>query len=174
MSWGGSILLLLLFLPGVIYADGTIYQWEDERGIVSFTDDIKKVPERYRNLIRSIAPSEKEATASSASRSSTRHQLKTDTERKNKRWWGNLAKRWDRKRRDAEGRINEIQLEMRQVQSHQMLSEKERAKEELRMKRLLKAATARRDVANRMLAEGLPNEARKAGVPLEWLRIEPQ
>lgn len=39
--------LVALCAPALAYAD--IYRWEDERGVLHFTDDIKKVPIRYRD-----------------------------------------------------------------------------------------------------------------------------
>ena len=46
----GFFAIALLCAPVLVMAD--IYQWEDARGVVHFTDDIKKVPSRYRDKVR--------------------------------------------------------------------------------------------------------------------------
>jgi hypothetical protein len=45
----GSILLAGM-LTGPVHA--TVYEWTDERGVVSFTDDPDKVPARYRKNMK--------------------------------------------------------------------------------------------------------------------------
>ena len=44
-----SLLIVLLFTIFAVSAQaGTIYKWTDENGTFSVTDDIKRVPEKYR------------------------------------------------------------------------------------------------------------------------------
>jgi hypothetical protein len=46
---------ILLALPGTSLAD--IYRWEDEAGVVHFTDDPSGIPERYRRKAQDILKS---------------------------------------------------------------------------------------------------------------------
>ena len=52
------VAIAVFSVPALAFAD--IYQWEDAAGVVHFTDDMKKVPDKYRDKVRvqkSIAPS---------------------------------------------------------------------------------------------------------------------
>ncbi len=54
----GVVAIYALSVPALALAD--IYQWEDAAGVIHFTDDMKKVPDKYRDKVRvqkSIAPS---------------------------------------------------------------------------------------------------------------------
>lgn len=44
-------ILIMLFLAAGVTASAETYKWIDNRGTVSFTDDLGKVPERYRNKV---------------------------------------------------------------------------------------------------------------------------
>jgi hypothetical protein len=93
---------------------------------------------------------------------------KTDLLGKNKKWWQNLVRKWEDKKREAEYKIEEIQIEIRQIESDRRIfvgTDKEKS----RLTRLMQIAELRKNVAIRMLTEGLPEEARKAGAPMEWL-----
>ena len=46
-AMGFSVLALAIALPGTSRAD--IYRWEDESGVVHFTDDIGNIPPRFRS-----------------------------------------------------------------------------------------------------------------------------
>jgi hypothetical protein len=51
ISVAGIILLMALATPGLA---GTLYKWTAEDGSVAFTDDAKRVPERYRSQVKTI------------------------------------------------------------------------------------------------------------------------
>ncbi len=44
--WFSSIALLLLLNSPAL---GDIYKWMDDRGVTHYTDDLKKIPEKYRS-----------------------------------------------------------------------------------------------------------------------------
>ncbi|MGB7572436.1 MAG: DUF4124 domain-containing protein [Thermodesulfobacteriota bacterium] len=56
------ILFLFIFASS---ASATIYRWVDEKGVVSFTDDVSKVPPDYRNKVEKVDIPEKGASSSS-------------------------------------------------------------------------------------------------------------
>jgi hypothetical protein len=51
ISVAGIILLTALATPALA---GTLYKWTAEDGSVAFTDDAKRVPERYRSQVKTI------------------------------------------------------------------------------------------------------------------------
>jgi len=153
--------------------EGAIYKWVDENGNIFFVDERAKVPKEYWGKIEEIIPPRgaTHRTRESVSpklRSSVLHEPKTDAQGKEKKWWQNLARQWEKKKKDAEARIEALKVEQRQLQFHPM-PEKTRLKEESRIQKQIQASIMRRDVAIRMLIEGLPDEAKKAGAPIEWL-----
>jgi len=171
-------LFLMLFFTAEV--EGAIYKWIDENGGVFFADEKNKVPEKYQGQIREIAPSGDRTRRKDRNPSrdeqfvrpplrSSMYEQKTDAQGKEKKWWRDLVGQWETKKKNAEERIEALKLEQRQLQFHQMMPEKKRSKETLRIQKLIQAAIMRRDVAIRMLIEGLPDEARKAGAPIEWL-----
>jgi hypothetical protein len=51
ISVAGIVLLAALAVPA---GAGTLYKWTAEDGSVAFTDDPKRIPERYRSQVKSI------------------------------------------------------------------------------------------------------------------------
>src|SRR6266498_1388042 len=46
--------VLVLSIPCAMPALADIYRWEDEGGVIHFTDDISAIPEKYRGASREI------------------------------------------------------------------------------------------------------------------------
>jgi hypothetical protein len=46
---------VLTFMAAVPATAGTLYRWKADDGSVSYTDDLKRVPERYRDHVETIA-----------------------------------------------------------------------------------------------------------------------
>jgi len=182
------LFLIFFFLSFFEEVHGAIYKWVDGNGNIFFADSKSKVPEQYRGHVREVNPRRGSLAREGSGLSGGNLPLqkpsvpppsrspvppifeqKTDAQGREKRWWRNLANQWETKKKNAEERIEALKLEQRQLQFHEMMPEKKRSKENLRIQKLIQAAIMRRDVAIRMLIEGLPNEAKKAGAPIEWL-----
>ncbi|MEK7286749.1 MAG: DUF4124 domain-containing protein [Nitrospirota bacterium] len=174
MVWRLFSFLLLFLLLSVSHVWSAFYQWVDENGMTHFTDNLSKVPEAYRGQVEKSSPKEKierEHPRESPKKPAVLFEQKTDLNGNNKQWWQKLAKKWEEKKRDAEDRIEELQIEIRQLETNQRTlgnSDKER----VRLTRLKQAAELRKNVAIRMLSEGLADEATRAGAPLEWLSVK--
>ncbi len=55
--------ITLLLLINASLSAAEVYKWVDEQGIVHFSDDITRVPERYRQGIQKIGVDEEKANA---------------------------------------------------------------------------------------------------------------
>ena len=55
VAWAALLLLLVVFLPG--WAQGQMYQWEDEQGTVHYTNELQSIPEPYRARARFVPAS---------------------------------------------------------------------------------------------------------------------
>jgi hypothetical protein len=161
-----SLFLILFLSVTVSEAWSFVYKWVDENGNSHFTDDPKNVPEEHRGRLERAPSGEKVREPSR--KPSVLFEQKTDSSGNNKQWWQKLVKKWEGKKREAEYRIEELQIEIRQTEiNSRVMAGAE--KEKRRLLRLVQAAQLRKEVAIRMLTEGLPDEARRAGAPLEWL-----
>lgn len=171
----------MLILVIASHADGAMYRWEDDQGTVFFTDDLEKVPESYRRRVKKEASGPLRRPFSPQKRSDNRPNLKalprfeqkTDRFGKEKQWWRDLKKRWEKKKKKAEDQIALIELEMRQLEAHTTMPEEKREQEARRMRKQFKTARIQRDAAIRMLTVGIPEEARQAGAPPEWISDRP-
>jgi hypothetical protein len=168
MMFRFSILLTCLSICIISESWGAVYKWTDENGIIHFSDSPAKIPEEYKDRVEKTTPPEKSKEREPVRKPSVLFEQKTDLHGKNKKWWQGLVRKWEAKKREAEDRIEELQIEIRQLDFNKRIvgySDKEKS----RLTRLIQVAELRKSVAIRMLAEGLPEEARKAGAPVEWL-----
>jgi len=161
--------LLFTFVTAEVW--GAVYKWTDENGQIHFSDDPQKVPETYRGRVEKMVPPDKAREREPSRKPTVLFEQKSDLNGKNKKWWQGLVKKWEEKKREAEDRIDELKLEIRQLDSNKMIAGSDR--ERSRLTRLVQVAELRKNVAIRMLTEGLPDEARKAGAPMEWLINKP-
>lgn len=171
----GLATLFLILLPlGSTTALTRFYQWEDEQGVVNMTDDLKNVPEEYRDRAKEMTLPTEERPESSAPSPPSRperpikHPEEVDFQGRNREWWRKRAGAWREKRDKAarqfardEERLNAIPMNLslraRERERRKILREMENDRERVRE-------------AERMLNEVLPEEARKAGAPPGWLR----
>ena len=58
----GCVMLLMLLLPSLAFA-WTYYRWEDEEGIVHFTNTFTNIPRAYRDSAEVIEPKRKPITS---------------------------------------------------------------------------------------------------------------
>jgi hypothetical protein len=52
--WRTALICLVLFLLATSSFSQQTYRWVDDKGTVHFTDDPSKIPERYRNQVKTI------------------------------------------------------------------------------------------------------------------------
>lgn len=45
---------LMLCISATTVADAAIYQWKDDKGVIHFTDDGDKIPQRYENRVKEV------------------------------------------------------------------------------------------------------------------------
>lgn len=164
---------LLLFTSP---APAQVYQWEDEEGTLHMTDDLKKIPEKYREGMREIVlpdeeTEEEEAASGPAGTDAAKADLPTaqrDNQGHDREWWQARVNGWRQKKGDAERKLAEANGRLgkiRRVNPTVALKQEEAAvREEIRRRQ------GEIKEAERMLKEQLPEEARKAEAPPGWLR----
>jgi uncharacterized protein YukE len=152
-----------------------IYEWTDGKGVVHITDQLGKVPARYRSTVRRVeAPAGEEAESIErqglpdsgiADKENREADLKEDWQQRMKeakRHLASLEKRYrelDQKRSELQGRWGGA------ASGH--LEDKAEAE---RIGQEMKQVQQEIDDARNQVEVVIPDEARKAGIPPGWLR----
>src|SRR3569832_951912 len=138
--FGVPILLVLLLIASPALAQ--VYQWEDEEGTVQMTDDLQKVPEKYRERAREIIlPKKKEGSASPDRPEDSGPFIlseKVDNQGHNREWWQERLKGWRQKRAQAEEKLAEANGRLGQIRrvnpSVAMMQEEAEVRKEIRQR----------------------------------------
>jgi hypothetical protein len=192
----GVILFCSLWLSHPLWAE--IYQWVDEQGVVNFTDDYTKIPEKYRKKVSvkktqpaqplpppdlsSTAPGEEQKIAGEQQPEKLTEEAKGqkpiewDEEGHDRAWWQAQVTEWRQK-------LNQALTEQKTVEArYQVLvrqftnpafGQRGRRSLEGEVKALEDKLTQLQvaiNEAKEKLEKELPAQAAEAGAPLEWLR----
>jgi hypothetical protein len=89
------ILLILLAFSVPAYA-ATIYKWEDEKGVVNFSDDYNKVPSAFRDRVVIEEYPQEEGTPVPAQDmvAKSKEEIKTDIYGRDETWWKGKVRPW--------------------------------------------------------------------------------
>ncbi len=165
----------------VAQGNGSLYEWTDDRGVVNVTDDISKVPDKYRSRAKKLgtsgsgqtgqgavspwSPSVPEAAPGPAGQS--------DEVRK---------AQWQRRMRDAKQRLADAEVRYQRLNQSKgdltaqwgsagaALPPQDVLDQMAKLDRDIANAKSDIDDARNMVEVTIPDEARKAGIPPGWLR----
>lgn len=156
-----------------------LYQWTDGKGVVHITDDLNKIPGKYRpNARRLETTPEAEGTPGGPGQQpgvSPPPGYSDDEERDadRKAEWQLRMKVAKQKLADAERRYRELEEKkniLLQGWGGPASGHLEGREEADRIDQQMKQVQKEIDDARNYIEVGLPDEARKAGVPPGWLR----
>jgi hypothetical protein len=182
-SPGLSFFLLVTFLLPLVAVSlswsGSIYQWTDENGNVGFTDDLSKIPEKYRNsaiLEREIpaAPDEEkeggEAPPDDQGLELPPEPPEVDNAGHDRSYWENRLKDL----RDQQDALIEKKAKLDQeinAMSNPLIYNTAQDKQ-LRQKKRNEAESTEQQIneIEHQLKDVIPEEARRLNVPPGWLR----
>jgi predicted nucleic acid-binding Zn-ribbon protein len=172
-----SVLLITAILLFASAArTGEVLKWVDERGVVHFTDNAASVPEKYRKQIDRRELPEEMGTSSEA----TREVKETGQEPRDR--YGRGEDYWGKKANEVKNQLGQAQKEYERIrlQFNDLVAEynatRSRAKRRQYQKRiesLQQELNHRRqdmEEAKELLEETLPEEAKRAGAPAEWVK----
>lgn len=188
----GILLLLGLSIPAPLLAE--IYKWIDEQGVIHFTDDYTKIPEKYRKKKLKVIeetplppPAQQPTISSSGEGPKTsaeqtkeerreRGDIRIDNEGHDRAWWQAQIATWKQKRDQAIAQRKELEARYEVLvrraynpafgqRGRRSLQGELKAVED-RLTQLQLAI----DEANEMLEKKLPAQAAEAGAPSEWLQ----
>ncbi len=155
-----------------------LYQWTDGKGVVHITDDLNKIPEKYRSNARRLetAPETSETPGPSgrprispAPGESQEEEREADL----KEEWQQRMKRAKERLADAERRYHALEEKRNNLlgswggpASGHLAGREEADRVDQEMKQVQKEIDADRNEVENVI----PEAARKAGVPPGWLR----
>jgi DNA repair exonuclease SbcCD ATPase subunit len=152
-----------------------LYEWTDREGGVHITDDLGEVPERYRPKARKVElPRGQEV---SPGQQDTAGPGLIDTEAQEaaaKAAWQSRMREWKKRLADAEQRYAELDQQYKDTLGmwggSAASGHLENKVEAERIAQQMKDVQRDIDEAKNMIADVIPEEARRAGVPPGWLR----
>lgn len=152
-----------------------VYQWEDEQGVLNLTDDLEKVPEKYRDRATEVIlpkdegrPEKNAPSPPGGPEETIKDPEQADLRGRSREWWQGRAREWREKKSRA---AQELALARERLNTIPMsLPLPAREWEKRKILREMGAYEGQLREAERMLNEALPEEARKAGAPPGWVR----
>lgn len=169
-----------LFIITVTISTSTfaqLYKWVDEKGVVHFTDDFTKVPEKYRAKTEKIGLFE-ESTESKTG-ADTPAKIKEDPYRdrlgRGEDYWKNRVEEWKIKLRTAQEKMEMARVKYNEltekfndskniVERNHLRRERDKVKQEMdHYKNLI-------NEAKMMLEKKIPEEAELYKAKKEWIK----
>ncbi len=181
---------MLLLILGIILsswmANGQeLYQWVDEKGVVHFTDDLTKVPEKYRDQVQTKKPLKEQTPPSPPSpEKDTPIELESPPVRKDllgrgEEWWQAKVKQWNDKLKEAQKnyetaysawKAKERELEDSKFKPDSL---KRRLKAEIKaLEEKTKEWERQIEEAKMMLEKVLPKQAEDYKADPNWLKLK--
>jgi len=179
-----ALICFLAYGPAVQAADEPryLYQWKDDQGVVNVTDNLDKVPPKYRSQatqLRQPGVNKEEQNRGDTGKGEQQQNLDAGTSQDR----GEIEKaQWQQRMQDARRRLTVAEDQYSQIEqrrnelmsrtgssgaalpTQEMIDEMNDLSEELARARI-EVDNARKEVQ-----VTIPDEARRAGIPPGWLR----
>jgi hypothetical protein len=155
---------------------GAVLRWVDERGVVHFTDNGASVPEQYRDQVDQRNMPEEREVSSENSRDLGEATKGSGTQH------GRGEDYWIKRTNEVKSQLDRAQKEYRQVvlEYNELIaaynatnSRAKRKQYKKQIESLQHDVNQRREEVERVkeiLEKALPEEAKRAGAPVEWVK----
>jgi hypothetical protein len=171
------ILIIILFIFISTSGFAQVYKWVDDKGVVHFTDDVTKIPDRYRPKTDKIGmPEEKSETKPEGDPSPKRREdTYKDQLGRGEEYWKNRVEEWKRKSRTAQERIEGTRIKYNELtekfndsksstERNQLRRERDQVKQEMDQYK------SQLEEAKTMLEKKIPEEAEIYKAKQEWIK----
>ena len=172
----GALLIMTVLLFASTGRTGEVWKWVDERGVLHFTDNAASVPEKYREHIdRRELPDEWEAVSGTAKETKEAVEEPRDRYGRGEDYWANRANEIRGQLEGAQKEYERIRLEYNDIvaEYNSIRSRAKRRRYKKRIESLQDQLNRRREDIERskeLLEKTLPEEAKRAGAPTEWVK----
>ena len=168
-------LLFILFSTTLSY--GEVFKWVDEKGQVHFTDDVTRIPEKYRKAIQEIQLKEdnEEAKTESAPPQKKQGDDYKDRLGRGEEYWKGRVEEWRKKLQSLQERLESLRLKYNNLTEkfNTSTSSVERAtirNEREQIKDQMDQLRAQIGEAKETLEKKIPEEAALYRAKPEWTR----
>ncbi len=173
------IIFILIILATTISTStfAQLYKWVDEKGVVHFTDDLAKVPEKYRSKTEKIRSFEEGAELKTevATPQKVKDSPYRDLLGRGEEYWKNRVEEWRAKLRTAQEKMEMARLRYNEltekfndskntIERNHLRRERDQVKMEMdHYKNLI-------NEAKMMLEKKIPEEAELYKAKKEWIK----
>ena len=158
------VMLLLYPLPALAQT----YQWTDDRGTVNFTEDLGKVPKKYRKKVKMLEATESPAPQSTVISEPVKGKSTGEEAPKGKKLYGGKNESvWHNEFLTATGDLRQTESELAELQGRLIDTSKMSRSEYLMIQNTIKGAEGRLQQRQRKL-DLLRESADRQGVPMEF------
>jgi hypothetical protein len=174
------LVFLMVFCLSSLLNAAPVYRWVDDQGVTHFTDDPTTVPEMYREKAEILEMPVKETARPSEKAIVLEEEdegilVEDDLKEKDEDWWRKRAEKWRDRLQTAYEDYERIRLRYNATATEFNTSKRPEARERLKteldqMQTEMEKQKAEIERARKINEEVLPSQAKKAGIPLEWVR----
>jgi len=172
----GAFLIVAILLFTSAARPSEVWKWVDEWGVVHFTDNPDSVPEKYREHIHHRElPGEREESSGTAGDAKEIVEEPRDRYGRGEDYWVNRANEIKEQLNRAQREYEQVRLEYNDLIAKYNAT-RSRAKRSQYQKKIevLQGQLNRRgediERTKEILEKTLPEEAKRAGVPAEWVK----
>jgi hypothetical protein len=155
---------------------GEVWKWVDERGVVHFTENPHLVPKKYREQIdHRELPVEREESSGTAGEAKEVVEESRDRYGRGEEYWVNRANEIKEQVNRAQSEYEQVRLEYNDLiaKYNATRSRTKRRQYQKKLESLQDQLNGRGEDMERtkeILEKTLPEEAARAGVPVEWVK----
>ena len=171
------IILILFILFSIAPSYGEVFKWVDEKGQVHFTDDITRIPEKYRKAIEEIQVKEDKEEAKTESGPLQKKQGDDYKDRlgRGEEYWKGRVEEWRKKLQSLQERLEGLRLKYNNLTEkfNTSTSSVERAtirNEREQIKDQMDQLRVQIGEAREMLEKKIPEEAALYKAKPDWTR----
>lgn len=173
-----TIIILLFTIIFSFPSHAQVYKWVDEKGVIHFSDDPGKIPEKYRQKMDAIGFEEEKIDRRAVRElppQDKREEPYRDRLGRGEEYWKNRVEEWRTRLRAAQEKAEELRLKYNEltekindakstIARNQIRQERDRVKQEMnRYKGLI-------EEAKMMLEKKIPEEAEFYKAKQEWIK----
>jgi hypothetical protein len=161
-------LLVAMLLLYPLSALAQTYEWTDERGTVNFTEDLGKVPKKYRKKVKVFGGEESDAPQTTLITEPVKGKPKGDEAQKGKRLYGDKDESaWRNEFSAARSDLQRTESELAELRGRLSDTSKMPRAEYLAIQSTIKRDESRlKDLQKKL--DQLRESADRAGVPMEF------
>ncbi len=169
------IIFLILFSSELVF--GEVYKWVDERGVVHFTDDIMKIPEKYKGQFEKMGLSKEEVSIQKESELSSKKKEDTyrDSLGRGEEYWKSRVEEVRNRIKTLQERIENLRIKYNELTEriNDSKSTTERAalrNERDQVRTEMQQNRNQLEEAKRTLEKKIPEEAELYRAKPEWIK----